>query len=76
MKKKESKMEYGTVSLPIPLIKKIKVKMKGTGIPSVSSYVSFVMRQILSSKTNSEKKVLENNEEEEIRARLKTLGYI
>ena len=48
-KKKESKVKYGTISLPLPLIEKIQRRIKGTGMPSVSAYVSFVLRQILSS---------------------------
>ena len=74
-KEKDFKTEYGTVSLPLPLIKKIKEKMEGTGMNSVSAYVSFVLREILSS--NSDKKeIINKKEEEEIRNRLKNLGYI
>jgi hypothetical protein len=73
-KQTENKVEYQTVSLPIPLINKIKEKIKGTGVPSVSSYVAFVLRQIMS--LDSDKKVLSEKEEEELRRRLKNLGYI
>ena len=47
--KKENKSEYGTISLPIQLIKKIKENIEGTGIHSVSSYVTLILRQIFSS---------------------------
>ena len=70
----DNKVKYGTVSLPIPLIDKVKEKIKGTGMPSVSSYVNFVLRQILSS--NSKDGLISKKEEEEIRDRMKTLGYV
>ena len=59
-KKTENRVKYGTISLSLPLILKIKKRIKGTGMPSVSSYVSFVLRQILSSSN----KVLIDKEEE------------
>ena len=79
MKKKkgkdENKVEYGTISLPLPLIEKIKLKIEGTGMSSVSSYVAFVLRQILSSETLN-KESFNKEEEEKIRNRLRSLGYI
>jgi len=72
-KRDENKIEYGTVSLPLPLIEKIKKRIKGTGINSVSAYVAFVLRQILSSQKNSG--ILSKEEEKAIRERLKNLGY-
>lgn len=73
-KKKAQPTEYGTISLPKPLIDKIKKKMSGTGMTSVSAYVSFILRQILSE--NEATATLSKKEEQEIRSRLKNLGYI
>ena len=70
------KREYGTVSLPMPLIDSIKKKIKGTGMHSVSAYVSFILRQILSSPDTESKNPLDKKTEEEIKERLKKLGYI
>lgn len=61
----DNKVEYGTISLPQPLIDKIKLKIHGTGISSVSAYVAFILRQILSGESDVE-----------IRSRLKKLGYL
>lgn len=72
-KSEDNKVEYGTISLPIPLINKIKQKIKGTGISSVSAYVSFVLRQILSSPSST--KIIDKREEEKIKERLTKLGY-
>ncbi|MBS3085508.1 CopG family transcriptional regulator [Candidatus Pacearchaeota archaeon] len=75
-KKNDIKVKYGTISLPIPLIEKIQKRIKGTGMPSVSAYVSFVLRQILSSPEPDDKnKVLEKEEESELIKRLRILGY-
>lgn len=75
-KLKDEKVEYGTISLPIPLIIKIKERIKGTGMPSISAYVSFVLRQILSSpEPDNKNKVLSKEEESELTRRLKALGY-
>lgn len=73
-KREENKVEYGTISLPLPLIEKIKGRIKGTGLPSVSAYVAFVLRQILSSPPEKGR-ILDRRTEEEIRKRLKSLGY-
>lgn len=71
--KSENKVEYGTISLPLPLINKIKEKIKGTGMNSVSAYVAFVLREILSSENTKE--LLSKSEKEEVKKRLKSLGY-
>jgi hypothetical protein len=73
-KRDENKVEYGTVSLPMPLINKIKKRIEGTGMNSVSAYVAFILRQILSS--SESKEVLSKKDEEEIKRRLKSLGYL
>ena len=75
MKKKGgNKVEYGTISLPIPLIDKIKGKIKGTGMPSVSSYVTFILRQVLSL-SNKKEVLISKGEEKELKKKLKNLGY-
>lgn len=69
------KAAYGTISLPTPLIEKVKEKIEGTGMHSVSAYVSFILRQIFSS-PSEEGNLFSKKEEDEIRRRLKSLGYI
>ena len=72
----DKKREYGTISLPLPLINSVKEKIKGTGIHSVSAYVCFILRQILSSQKVEDTNPLDKKTEEEIKNRLKKLGYI
>ena len=74
----EHKVEYTTVSIPKPLVEKIKERMKGTGFSSVSSYVTYVLRQVISSIEEEErsKNAFTKEEEEKVKQRLRDLGYI
>ena len=78
MSKDEHKVEYTTVSIPKPLAEKIKERMKGTGFSSVSSYVTYVLRQVISSIEQEErsKQAFTKEEEEKVKQRLRDLGYI
>lgn len=78
MSDEEHKVEYTTVSIPKPLAEKIKERMKGTGFASVSSYVTYVLRQVLSSIEEEErsKQAFTKEEEEKVKQRLRDLGYI
>jgi len=68
------KCKYGTISLPLPLIDAVKKRIEGTGINSVSAYVAFILRQIFSLSPKEE--VLDKKTEEEIKERLRNLGYL
>ena len=52
--------------------------MKGTGFSSVSSYVTYILRQVLSSIEEEEhsKEAFTKEEEEKVKKRLRDLGYI
>jgi len=78
MSKDKYKVEYTTVSIPKPLADKVKERMKGTGFSSVSSYVTYVLRQVLSSIEQDEKtkQAFTKEEEEKVKQRLRDLGYI
>ena len=51
--KKESK--YTTVSIPTPLVQKIRKRIDGTGFTSASDYVTYVLREVLASLEEEEK---------------------
>ena len=74
-KEEDNKVKYGTVSLPSQLIETIKKRIKGTGLPSVSAYVSFVLRQILST-PHDPNEILDKKAEQDTKDRLKSLGYL
>ncbi len=69
--------KHTTVSIPVQLIEKIKEKIKGTGFTSVSAYVTYVLREVLSSLEMEEKKeVFTKDEEEKVKEKLRALGYL
>lgn len=67
--------KYTTVSLPVPLHSKIKDLIKDTGFTSVSDFVTYVMREIVYEE-NEAKKSVKPGEKEQIKSRLRSLGYI
>lgn len=67
------KKKYSSVSLPLPLIEKIRKRIKGTGFKSVSDYVTFVLREIVDHE--KKEKAFSAEEEEKIKERLHSLGY-
>ena len=73
IKKRVERRRFGTVSLPYPLIEKIKERIDGTGFTSVGSYVEYVMRAIVEEK---EEKAFTEKDKDRIKTRLKALGYI
>nr|MDO8083815.1 hypothetical protein [Candidatus Sigynarchaeum springense]MDO8119534.1 CopG family transcriptional regulator [Candidatus Sigynarchaeota archaeon] len=62
------------------LAEKIKKRIQGTGFTSLSSYVAFVLREILGQdkpdKPDPESDALGKAEKGEVLRRLKNLGYI
>ena len=70
--------KYTTVSIPSPLAEKIKKRMEGTGFNSISSYVTYVLRQVISSIEEEErqKEAFSKEDEEKVKDRLRALGYL
>jgi len=70
-----NKNRYTTISIPIQLNEKLKEKIQDTGFHSVSSYVIYVLRQLVSSMEEGSKGFT-NDDEKKVRNRLKNLGYL
>ncbi|MBD3189703.1 MAG: CopG family transcriptional regulator [Candidatus Heimdallarchaeota archaeon] len=69
--------KYTSVSIPKILHQKIEDHIQDTGFTSVSSYVTFILRQILSESESKESRAAFTKEQEEkIKQRLRTLGYL
>ncbi len=70
--------KYTTVSIPVPLAKKVKKRMEGTGFTSLSSYVTYVLRQVISSIEEEERQHegFSKEDEERVKERLRALGYL
>ncbi len=75
------KGNYTTVSIPTPLAENVRKRMEGTGFNSISSYVTYILRQVLSSMEKDEKaskgsEVFTEKEENTVKERLRALGYL
>ncbi len=71
----DKEKKYTTVSIPTPLFKKIEERIKGTGFTSVSSYVTYVLREIIAEDEEPEE-AFSKEDEERVKARLRALGYL
>jgi len=68
--------EYTTVSIPRTLYERIKNIIKGTGFTSVSSFVTYVLREVVASYEEEKMEVFSEEEKKAIIEKLKKLGYI
>jgi Arc/MetJ-type ribon-helix-helix transcriptional regulator len=72
-KERKEKEKFAEVLIPMSLFNKIEERIKGTGFSSVSSYVTYVLKEVLS---EEEVETFTKEDEEKIKARLRALGYI
>jgi len=68
------KEERKTVSLTGELYGKIEQRIAGTEFRSVDEYVNFVLEEVL--KEEEPETTFSKEDEEEVKKRLKTLGYL
>ncbi len=72
MKEKE---ERKAVFLPAELYSKIEERVKATGFGSVEEYITFVLEEVLKGE-GEEEQAFSKEDEEEVKKRLKALGYL
>ena len=68
--------EVYTVSISTPLFRKIEERIKGPGFTSVSSYVTYVLREIVAEKRDGQEEAFTKEDEEAVKRRLRALGYL
>lgn len=73
-KKIVEKERFKTVSIPAALFERIEEKIEGTDFASVSGYVKYVLEEILSE--GEEDESFSKEDQEQIKERLRALGYI
>jgi len=49
-----ARRRYTTVSIPLPLYRKIEEMIQGTGFASVSEFVTYVLREVVALKRGGE----------------------
>ncbi len=69
--------KYTTVSIPKSLYNRIKKLVEETGFKSVSDYVTYVLREVVAMHESERyEEPFTEKDLEEIKKRLKALGYI
>ncbi|MDP8003715.1 MAG: hypothetical protein ACP5I6_03055 [Caldisphaera sp.] len=79
MKKRigEPETKYTTVSIPITLYDRIKKIIGNTGFTSVSQFVTYILREVVSNMEQEKiSSSISDEEKKEIIERLRRLGYI
>ena len=74
IKKIEGK--FTSVSIPVQLFDYIKRQIKNTGFTSVSSYVAYILRQVIIEAHETGEMPFAREDAEKIRRRLRALGYL
>lgn len=69
--------KYTTVSIPKTLYNRIRKLIEGSGFKSVSDYVTYVLREVVAMHESEKyEEPFSEKDLEEIRKRLRALGYI
>lgn len=68
--------KYTTISIPAPLAEKIKKRIQGTGFHSLSSYVTYVLREVIAGTEEESEEAFSKEDEEKVKERLRALGYL
>ena len=68
--------KYTSIQIPTTLANKIKKRIKGTEFPSISSYISYVLREVLSETEEKTEETFTKDDEEKVKSRLRALGYL
>ena len=64
------------ISLPYELAGKLSQKIKDAGFKSITEYVVYILEQTLSSEESDDSKAYSEEDEKNVRERLKELGYL
>lgn len=65
-----------TIKIPQPLYESLKRQIEGTGFTSVTDFIVYIMRDIAASGKLHDDTSLTKKEINQIRKRLKSLGYL
>jgi Arc/MetJ-type ribon-helix-helix transcriptional regulator len=76
MAEEKDEKKFTTISIPTPLAEKIKKRIKGTGFTSLSSYVTYVLREVLAGLEEESEDAFSKEDEERVKDRLRALGYL
>ncbi len=73
MKKEKSKV---TIKIPRPLYDNLSDIIEGSGFNSVTEFIVYILRDLISSRSVKKEPSLSKEEIEMVKKRLKSLGYL
>jgi Arc/MetJ-type ribon-helix-helix transcriptional regulator len=76
MSNEKDEKKYISVSLPAPLADKIQKRIEGTEFDSISSYVTYVLTELLSELEEENDYDFSKEDEQRVKDRLRALGYL
>jgi len=76
MIEEKDEKKFTTISIPTQLAEKIKKRIEGTGFHSLSSYATYVLREVISGSEEEEEEAFSKEDEEKVKERLRALGYL
>jgi Arc/MetJ-type ribon-helix-helix transcriptional regulator len=76
MTNEKDEKKFTTISIPTQLAEKIKKRIEGTGFHSLSSYATYVLREVISSVEEEDEEAFSKEDEEKVKERLRALGYL
>jgi Arc/MetJ-type ribon-helix-helix transcriptional regulator len=76
MVEKNQEKKHINIQIPTDLANKIKKRIEGTGFDSISSYVTYVLKEIMSESEEKTEEVFTKEDEEKVKNRLRALGYL
>lgn len=74
MIEEKDKKDYVEVLIPSNLAEKIYNRIKDTGFTSISSYITYILEEVLSEIEDDKK--FNSEDEKRVKERLRLLGYI
>jgi Arc/MetJ-type ribon-helix-helix transcriptional regulator len=76
MEEKKETEKFTSVLIPTLLAEKIEKRIQGTEFSSISSYITYVLKEIVSDAESEDGEELSKDDDERIKARLRSLGYL
>ena len=76
MNEEKDEKKFTTISIPTQLAEKIKKRIEGTGFHSLSSYATYVLREVISGVEEEDEEAFSKEDEEKVKERLRALGYL
>jgi metal-responsive CopG/Arc/MetJ family transcriptional regulator len=65
-----------TIKIPRPLYQNLSQIIEGSGFNSVTEFIVYILRDLVSSRSMRKEPSLSKNEIEMVKKRLKSLGYL